>query len=424
MGANEVAPITALSSGRAPLAAETAGALPPLPVSLYVHVPFCVSKCAYCDFYSIVDDPSLHARYVDAALFEAGHWSHYDLLDDVPSVYFGGGTPTVLGGDLVRLVAGLRQTARIREDAEITVETNPEVTTPEIVAALTAAGANRFSLGVQSFDDEVLRALGRCHDAAQIERALQVLRDADVAFSIDLMCGIPGQSFESWDATLEAAVASGARHVSVYPLTVEPGTPLATAIGRGEVEPVDQDRAADMMLAAEVALAAAGLPRYEVANYAQPGHEARHNLVYWTGGSYIGIGPHAASMLPAEVFELVAAAEGWALPGESGGGGRIRFTRETAVDDYLAHPLALPEPMERLSVAEMAREDVMLGLRLAEGVSADFVRAAGVEPALLELEAAGLVMRLEDDGGEDRWATTQTGWLLGNVVFRAVWERD
>jgi putative oxygen-independent coproporphyrinogen III oxidase len=396
----------------------------PLPVALYFHVPFCVSKCAYCDFYSIPDDPALHSRFVDAALFEAGHWSHHGLLDDVVSVYFGGGTPTVLGDGLVRLLRGLRATARIRDDAEITVETNPDTTTPEIVTALVSAGVNRFSLGVQSFDDDVLRVLGRCHDRAATERALAVLREAGVLFSVDLMCGIPGQSFESWDATLDAAATCGARHASVYPLTVEPGTPLADAVSRGTVEPVDPDRAADMMLAAEAALAAAGLPRYEVANYAQPGHEARHNLVYWMGGAYLGVGPHAASMLPAEVFERVAELEGWSLPWESGSAGRVRFTRETALAEYLRRPLALPQPLEALTPAEAAREDVMLGLRLTRGVSAGSVLAAEVGAALLALEGSGLVQRLQDADGVERWATSQRGWLLGNTVFAAVWQPD
>lgn len=405
------------------LAADPAGSAP-LPVSLYVHVPFCISKCAYCDFYSVPDAPALHERFVDATLFEAGHWSHHDLLDDVVSVYFGGGTPTALGDGLVRLVRGLRATARIRDDAEVTVETNPDTTTAQVVAALASAGVNRFSLGVQSFDDDVLRVLGRCHDRAATERALAVLREAGVPFSIDLMCGVPGQSFESWDATLDAAVSSGACHVSVYPLTIEPGTPLADAVSKGAVEPVDPDRAADMMLAAEAALATAGLPRYEVANYAQPGHEARHNLVYWTGGAYVGVGPHAASMLPAEVFERVAVLEGWSLPWERGSAARVRFTRETTLAEYLHRPLARPDPIEALSPAEAAREDVMLGLRLTLGVSAESVLAAGVRPALEALEGSGLVRRLRDADGVDRWATTERGWLLGNTVFSAVWEPD
>jgi len=416
--------ITAASSGPASQAADAAEA-PALPVSLYVHVPFCLSKCGYCDFYSVAGAPSLHARFVDAALFEAGHWSHYGLLDDVPSLYIGGGTPTAMGPELVRLIRALFETASVREDAEVTVETNPETTDATAVAALIDAGVTRFSMGVQSFDDEVLKTLGRCHDVAQTETALAVLRDADVPFSIDLMCGVPGQSFESWDATLESAVASGARHISVYPLTVEEGTPLAAAIERGEVAQPDPDVAADMMLAAEVALAAAGLPRYEVANYAQPGHEARHNLVYWTGGAYLGVGPHAASMLPAERFAEVAAGEGWRLPwDDADAAARVRFTRETPLTEYLRRPLAMPEPLETLSAAERAREDVMLGLRLTAGVPVAAAQAAGVAPALRDLEDTGLVMRFTDPEGAERWATTQKGWLLGNTVFAAVWSQE
>jgi oxygen-independent coproporphyrinogen-3 oxidase len=414
--------ITAPSSGLAALAAEVAGTVPPLPVSLYVHVPFCLSKCGYCDFYSVPGAPSLHARFVDAALFEAGHWSHYDLLDDVPSLYVGGGTPTAMGPQLVRLIDGLQETARIRAGAEITVETNPETTDQQLVNALIDAGVNRFSIGVQSFDDDVLRILGRCHDAARTESALATLRATGIPFSIDLMCGVPGQSFESWESTLEAAVSCGARHVSVYPLSVEEGTPLAARIADGELAQVDPDAAADMMLAAEVVLAAAGMPRYEVANYAQPGHEAQHNLVYWTGGAYLGVGPHAASMLPASAFEQVAAGEGWEVPvGAEGPAERIRFTRETSLDEYLRKPLARPEPIEALSVREAAREDVMLGLRLSRGVPVTAAQAAGSAPALRQLEEQGLVARSVDDAGFERWATTQRGWLLGNAVFGAVW---
>jgi oxygen-independent coproporphyrinogen-3 oxidase len=280
-------------------------------------------------------------------------------------------------------------------------------------------------MGVQSFDDEVLATLGRCHDVARTEAALAVLRDADVDFSIDLMCGVPGQSFESWDATLESAVSSGARHISVYPLTVEEGTPLAAAIGRGDMAPPDPDVAADMMLAAEVVLAAAGMPRYEVANYAQPGHEAQHNLVYWTGGAYVGLGPHAASMLPAEVFAEVANGEGWPLPWEdTAPAARVRFTRETPLTEYLRRPLAMPEPLESLTAAERAREDVMLGLRLTAGVPVAVAQAAGVAPALRDLEETGLVSRFVDPDGVERWATTQKGWLLGNAVFSAVWSPE
>lgn len=398
---------------------------PPTPVAIYVHVPFCLSKCAYCDFYSEAGEAQHHGRFVDAALFEAGHWSHYDLLDDVPTLYFGGGTPTVLGPELVRLVEGLVLTSGLRPDAEITVETNPEVTDPGLVAALIAAGVNRFSLGVQSFDDEVLRTLGRCHDADRARDAIRTLRDSGVAFSIDLICGVPGQSAESWEATLEEAVACGARHVSVYPLSIEEGTPMAAAVESGALAAPDSDEAADMMIAAEVALAAAGMPRYEVASYAQPGHEARHNLTYWTGGSYLGIGPHAASMLPFEAFERVAAGEGWPAPAVAGEPWtRARFTRITTLQEYLRHPLARPEPLELLTAAQVAREDVMLGLRLTLGVEAGSAEAAGVTEVLADLAEEGLLTLDPDGDGVARWRTTQRGWLLGNRVYGAVWNAE
>lgn len=391
----------------------------PPPVSLYVHVPFCVSKCAYCDFYSRVGDEALHVRFVDAALFEARHWSHFDLLDDVPTLYVGGGTPTAMGDELVRLVAGLRRTAHSRSGAEVTVETNPETTHPGLVDALAGVGVDRFSLGVQSFDDDVLRTLGRCHDAARASEAAAILRGARVPFSIDLICGVPGQSHESWERTLERAVSSGARHVSVYPLSIESGTPMASEIAAGRLPAPDPDVAADMMLAAEIVLAAAGMPRYEVSNYAQPGLESLHNSVYWTGGAYLGVGPGASSMLSDEAYRRVAAAEGWE-PGPIGEGAsasvRARFTHARDLEGYLRKPLEEPAEVEHLDAGEVAREDVMLGLRLTRGVTEARVAAAGLTPVLERLWGDGLV-----ELTEGWWRTTRRGWLLGNEVFGAVW---
>jgi len=391
----------------------------PLPVSLYVHVPFCVSKCAYCDFYSRAGGTALHARYVDAALFEAGHWSHYDLLDDVPTLYVGGGTPTVMGEELVRLVRGLTRTARLRPGAEITVETNPETTSPEIVGALMDAGVNRFSLGVQSFDDEVLRTLGRCHDAARAAEACLVLQRAGVDFSIDLICGVPGQDTTSWRGTLDRAAMTGALHASVYPLQIEPGTPLAGRVERGEMPEPEPDMAADMMLLAREHMAYHALDRYEVASYAYPGHEARHNTVYWTGGAYLGVGPGASSMLPHAAYRTVADAEGWSdepQTPDASEPARTRFSHARDLEGYVRTPLAPPEDVEHLDAAEALREDVMLGLRLARGVEASAVEAAGLTPVLERLSAQGLV-RLR----ADRWSTTRRGWLLGNEVYSAVW---
>ena len=405
------------AAAAAPIAVSAA-AERPLAVALYVHVPFCRSKCAYCDFYSLAGHEQLQPAFVDAALFEAGHWSHYDLLDDVPSLYVGGGTPTALGGELPRLVAGLLETACLRSDADITVETNPETTDAALVDALVAAGVGRFSLGVQSFDDAVLRVLGRPHDARRAADAARLLAASGASLSLDLICGAPGQTEASWRGTLHRAVETGASHLSVYPLSVEGGTPLEATVAAGSVAAPDPDVAAEMMLTAESVLRDAGLYRYEVANYARPGSESRHNLVYWQGGAYLGIGPHAASMLPFRALRDVASSECWALGqlAEDGQPARARFSRDVQLLDYLKAPLASPGPFELLSAAQTAREDVMLGLRLVRGVTHAAVEAAGLPEVLRRLEGEGLV---ESEDG--RWRTTERGWLLGNRVFGAVW---
>jgi putative oxygen-independent coproporphyrinogen III oxidase len=395
-------------------------------VSLYVHVPFCASKCAYCDFCSLpVTDVHWHEAFVDAALRETRHWRCWTLAD-VPTLYVGGGTPTILGEGLVRLVEGLGAVVGLRGDAEVTVEANPDSVTPGLVAALAGAGVTRVSLGVQSFDDDVLRTLGRRHDAASAERAAGTLARSGLRFSVDVMCGIPGQTLASWRDTLECVVAIGAGHVSAYPLSVEEGTPLYVAVRRGELPPPDPDVAADMMLLAEDLLGASGLPRYEVASYARPGEESRHNIRYWTGGAYVGVGPSAASMLPAEEFARIATLERWEPLGPDGareredsGAGRVRFVRTSDVEEYLGMPVAAPASVEYLSAEEAAREDVMLGLRLTRGVAAGQVGAAGLTPVLEGLAADGLVVSA---GGS--WRTTRRGWLLGNEVFGRVWNAD
>jgi len=223
----------------------------PVPVALYIHVPFCRSKCAYCDFTSAVSDARWHAPYIDAILFSAAHWASYDLLDDVPTLYFGGGTPTILGDELVRLVRGLRDIITLRADAEITVETNPDTTDAALIEELVQAGVNRFSLGIQSLDDDVLRVLGRRHTAAQALEAATVLAGSGQPFSVDLICGIPGQSDGSWRETVCAALGTGAGHLSVYPLSIEDGTLLCEQVTASTLPEPDSDAAAAMMLTAE-----------------------------------------------------------------------------------------------------------------------------------------------------------------------------
>ena len=394
---------------------------PPLPSALYVHVPFCISKCAYCDFASAVSDLRWHTPYVDAVLYAAGHYSFYDVLDDVTSLYVGGGTPTILSDELVRLVTGLREIASLRAGAEITVETNPETTDLRLVEMLAAAGVNRFSLGVQSFDDTVLSTLGRRHDAARAEQAATVLARSGQRFSVDLICGVPGQSVASWRRSVERAVATGAGHVSVYPLSIEEGTPLDRAIEAGSMPEPDPDAAAEMMQIAADVLAEAGLARYEVANYARPGEESRHNTSYWTGSAYLGLGPSASSMLPVAAFAPIAGAEGWApVPDTSA---RCRFTAIADTETWLRNPLAAPVETEYLTAEEVAREDVMLGMRRSVGVPAEQVAAAGLDAVLESLGASGLVERTRGEEG-DRWHPTSRGWLLGNEVFGRIWSGE
>ncbi len=406
------------------------GAMKPgqAPVSLYVHVPFCVMKCAYCDFHSapIPAEPGISEHFAWAVTEGAAHWAALGALDDVVSIYVGGGTPTTLGRSLVTLLDGVRDCARVRAGAEVTVESNPDTTDPVTAMHLAATGVTRFSLGVQSFDDDVLLTLGRCHDAARAERAARELAATGARLSLDLMCGVPGQTLSSWRETLERAIATGAGHVSVYPLALEEGTLLTKRVEARELVDPDPDLAAEMMELATELLATAGMARYEVASYAREGEQALHNTGYWTGRPYVGIGPSAASMVPAATFASAIACETWGDPGVAGVGrtvdevpptaSRVRFTHSTDTVAFLRKPVGPPEEVEFLSVAEAAAEDAMLGLRLAEGITTVLAESAGASEALSTLAGQGLV-----ECTEGRWRVTQTGWLLGNEVFAAVW---
>lgn len=409
----------------------------PTPVSLYVHVPFCASKCSYCDFHSAAEDPgrllredddvvwyvrsrlpesaSLADAYAECVLAFLEEFCVDGLLAEVPTLYVGGGTPTMLGLALPYLVRGVRDLVGLRADAEVTVEANPDSLTPALAQALADAGVARVSLGVQSFDDEVLRTLGRPHDAASARAAARMVTDAGMRLSVDLMCGVPEQSAGSWRGSIEAAVSTGAGHVSVYPLTIEDGTPMAEAIAGATMAQPDPDTAADMMAAAEELLGAEGLARYEVANYARPGEESRHNLGYWTGRPYLGVGASAASMLPAGFGK--ATPLGARLLNSWPDDWRARFTWNMTTESFLAELWdRSPDEAEALTPDQAAREDVMLGMRLVAGVSEEQVDAAGVTEVMERLEADGLVER-----AEGRWRTTHRGWLLGNEVFSAVW---
>lgn len=386
---------------------------PVLPRHLYVHVPLCRAKCSYCDFCSVsLGEAGIPPEQVALHLLkQAEAWADRGVpVRPLRTLYIGGGTPTMLGSGLPFLVTAIRDSFGFDGDAEVTVEANPDSLDPALLAMLANAGVTRVSLGVQSCDDGELRSLGRVHDAATALRAAEWVLEAGLDLSVDLMCGIPGQTPESWDRSLLSVTATGCAHVSVYPLALEEGTPLAEACDSGEVVLPDEDGVAAMMEHASLVLASAGLRRYEVANYAVPGHESAHNTAYWTGAEYLGVGPSAHGMLAAQTARALGL-------GNSATTSRVRL----AVSEDLGEGLEPTPPLELelLTSDEALREDAMLGMRMAAGIDLALAESAGIGAALAGLQADGLV--IEEAG---RWHTTDRGWLLGNEVFRRIWTAD
>lgn len=432
--------------------------------ALYLHIPFCVSRCAYCDFAtSACADEQRMDAYVEALCLQLRRAAKAGLLGQVKTIYIGGGTPTHLGSRrLNTLVYTLSLSVNLENVVEFTCEANPESIDERMVADLFSLGVNRFSIGAQSFDDAVLAGYGRIHDAAAIDAALAAVRTRTNNISLDLICGGPGQSMKSWMRDLRHAIDADVPHVSIYPLTLEDGTPLTRRVEVGECEVADEDLQADMMLAAERMLTAAGFERYEVASYAKPGFASHHNTAYWTGAEYLGLGAGASSMLSAATAEHAIDAELFDVSGneneaaEEAGRWRSRsdspeLARErhrrsrlvrnslcastTQLDRFASHVIrvriaASPDDLafaqslgrphvelELLDGYEAAVEDLMLGMRRSIGITHEQVLAVEGAPAVFErLEALGLV---REQGA--RLVPTQRGWLLGNEVYGAIW---
>lgn len=368
--------------------------------ALYLHVPFCARKCAYCDFFSAQtrpDDPKLD-EFVGRQLALVRRFSETGLLSDCVTAYVGGGTPTLLGASrLARLVEGIREACPHLE--ELSCEANPDSLTDEVIDAAVGSGVTRLSVGVQSLEDVELERLGRLHTAAQAKERVGAAVASGLDVSVDLMCAIPSQTTRSWDRTLRDVVSLGVGHVSVYPLSIEEGTPLGSAYA--DVEPPwnDEDVQAERMERAAAVLESEGYSRYEVASYAKPGRQCRHNQAYWTGVPYLGVGRGAASMLDGNLYDTVREVYGW-LPMRPRDCARARFS-------------TLDREVEFLSEREAWAEDLMLGMRLTRGV-----KVAEVPPATVsELLGRGLV-KLE----EDRMAPTHDGWLLGNELYGILWD--
>lgn len=285
------------------------------PLGLYLHVPFCRTRCAFCNFYLQVYRPDRAERFLTALRKELALYANQANLSGRPlsSIYFGGGTPTVLSADqLCDLLATIRRTFTCQSDIEITVEAHPDTVSDRMLTRLREAGATRLSLGAESLNDAELISIGRPSLAANLLRAVQWARAAGFDdLNLDLMYGLPGQSMESWQQTLAGVVSLQPDHVSCYALTIEPETALAQAIEAGATKQPDPEMQTAMEQAAERILERAGYDRYEISNYARPGHRCRHNLLYWQAGDYLGLGPSAQSYMDGCRFGNLADLSGY-----------------------------------------------------------------------------------------------------------------
>jgi len=383
------------------------------PISLYLHIPFCTAKCGYCDFNSYAGRDHLIPSYVETLAREAQLWRSATAGREVTTVFFGGGTPSLVPREELRTVIdALRSAFDLSPDAEMTLEANPGSLDEPYLRALLEVGFNRLSLGVQSFHDDELRALDRQHSADDAREAFCAARRAGFDnVNLDLIYGLPEQPMERWQASLERALDLAPEHLSLYALTVEEGTPLAHHVAVGRVPAPDPDAQADQYEWTQERLAAAGYEHYEISNWAWPGHRCRHNLTYWRCGEYLGLGAGAHSYLGGVRFAtaklpdryLALVDESWRAANEGDGSTPMR---QVVSGETITPELAMADTL-------------ILGLRLIEGVSlASFRERHGVDaleaygPALAEPFAHGLLER-----ANERLRLTPRGRLLSNEVF-------
>ena len=369
-------------------------------LGLYIHIPFCKAKCAYCDFYSLAHSEEKMDAYMAALLRHLEEVAPHAAGMQVDTVYFGGGTPSYLGAArLCRILQTVLRRYDVARDAEITLEANPDSAGDwKELRKLRRAGFNRLSLGVQSTDDALLRRIGRVHTYEQVQQAVMAARKAKLTnLSLDLIYGLPGQTMEDWQRTLADAVALGPEHLSCYGLKLEEGTPLWQQ--RQTLTLPDDDAQADMYLYTVAALGEMGYEQYEISNFAKSGKESRHNLKYWRMEEYAGFGPGAHSDF---------------------GGVRYGYVRD--IDSYIAGRLVLSES-ETDSTLARDYEYVMLSLRTAAGIDRQTFekryrqRFQPMETLFEQYEKAGLASRTE--GG---WRLTPRGFLVSNSIITALQE--
>jgi oxygen-independent coproporphyrinogen-3 oxidase len=363
--------------------------------SAYIHIPFCVRKCLYCDFNSYPGKEELFEEYVQALKAEIRLAAARFPEARVPTIYFGGGTPNVLSADqLTSVLDQITQSFDVLSDAEITIESNPGL-------PIVRNGFNRLSLGVQSFEDNELRALGRIHTAGE---AMKAYRDAEFSnISVDLMYGIPGQTLGSWRETLDKALDLGPEHISLYSLTIEEGTPYWDMCRSGRLELPGDDIEADMYELAIEKLTSAGYEHYEISNFARPGFECRHNITYWENRPYFGFGAGATSYL---AHSSVITHQDC-----------VRSTNVRSVEAYIAGEP--PESGECLTGKAAMGETMFLSLRMLRGVDVNaFRQRYGVTPQeAFPHEIPDLVERSLIEMTPDAIRLTRRGLFLANDVF-------
>ena len=371
-------------------------------LALYVHWPFCVSKCPYCDFNSHVRESIDQDKWRDALLRDLAHEARLLPGRRLTSIFFGGGTPSLMDPHSVEAVIGAAfEFWTPADDIEITLEANPNSVEAARFAGLRSAGVNRLSLGLQSFDDEDLRFLGRAHSAREGFAALETAQKNFRRVSFDLIYALPTDSEDDWSVTLAQALSLGTSHLSLYQLTVEPGTRFATMVARGQFQPLDADLAAALYELTDAMTSAAGLPAYEISNYARPRTESRHNLAYWRYQDYAGIGP-----------------------GAHGRRLGLRTVRHRKPENFLSaiarNGHAICEEADLLR-QEAADEALVMGLRLSEGVDANAIAGRFGFDSILDWEK---VDRLVESGHltrrDGRVAPTLAGRLLLDHILAEV----
>jgi putative oxygen-independent coproporphyrinogen III oxidase len=365
-------------------------------IALYIHWPFCVSKCPYCDFNSHVREAVDQEQWRSALLADLAYEASLTPGRSVGSIFFGGGTPSLMPPQTVAaLIEAAEAYWSFTPEVEITLEANPSSVEAARFSDLAAAGVNRVSLGLQSLDDDVLRFLGRAHDAAEGLGALATAQSLFGRVSFDLIYALPGQDEAAWADELSRALSFGTGHLSLYQLTIEPGTRFAALAAKGELPEADLDEAAAMYELTQSLSEAAGLPAYEISNHARFGEESRHNLAYWRYHDYLGVGPGAH--------------------GRRGGAATQRHKKPENWLKALArkgHGISEEKP---LSPDEQHVEALLMGLRLREGVAIT-THASQIDwPAVARLEAEGLLAR-----DSERLRATPSGMLLLNAILAEI----